>query len=83
MDNFAEDKADKLERIWPLRIINALGMLAWHKDSYGCADQKLRRLHPLSWVWFLIMILAALFMAGVPETVKAVKRSFRDDTVWW
>ena len=83
MTRFEEDKADKLKRILPLRIMNALGMIAWQEDSYSCAEQRLRRLHPLSWVWLLVMTLAALVMIGVPETVKDVKRAIREDTVWW
>jgi hypothetical protein len=46
MDYFAEDKADQLKRIWPLRIMNTLGMVVWHKDSYGRADKKNTPLAP-------------------------------------
>lgn len=83
MDYFAEDKANKLKRILPLRIMNALGMIAWHKDSYGCAIQKIRMLHPLSWLWAAVMILAAVVMHGLLEVSKELKTLWRDDCVWW
>lgn len=83
MTMFEEDKADKLQRLVMLRIINALGLIAWHEDRYGCADQRLRLLHPLSWVWMLLRILVALVLVGVPETVREVKHAIREDTVWW
>ena len=57
MNSFQKDRAAKLKRIVPLRIINALGMIAWREDRYGCAEQKIRMLHPLSWLWTIILIL--------------------------
>ncbi len=83
MDYFAEDKADKLARITPLRIMNALGMLAWQADGYGGASQKLRMLHPLSWPWVIVIVLVALVAHGVINVWKELKTVWRTDCVWW
>ena len=40
MTSFEKDKAAKLRRRG-LRSMNALGMVAWQEDRYGCAMQKL------------------------------------------
>lgn len=83
MDYFTEDKATKLKQIPPLRIMNALGMIAWHKDSYGCAIQKIRMLHPVSWLWVAVLILAAVVMHGLLEVAQELKTFWRVDCVWW
>jgi len=83
MDYFAEDKADKLNRLRGLRIMNALGMIAWHKDSYGGANQKIRMLHPLSWPWVIGVILFAVVAHGVIEVWQELKTLWRDQCVWW
>jgi hypothetical protein len=83
MDYFEEDKADKLKRLVGLRIMNAIGMVSWHKDSYGCAYQKLRVLHPISWFWIVGIILTAVILQGVPETIRDLKAAWHGDCVWW
>jgi len=82
MDYFAEDKADKLNRLLGLRIMNALGMVAWREDRYGCAEQRIRMLHPLSWPWVIALILFAVVMHGVIEVAKEIKR-LPEEMVWW
>jgi hypothetical protein len=82
MNHFEQDRAAKLKRILPLRIINALGMIAWQEDRYGCAEQKLRMLHPLSWPWMLALVLLAVVMHGVVEVAKEIKR-LPEEMVWW
>ena len=82
MTRFEEDRDAKLKRILGLRIINALGMIAWREDQWGCAQQKLRMLHPLSWVWFLVLVLLAVVMHGVVEVAKEIKR-LPEELVWW
>jgi hypothetical protein len=82
MNYFAEDKADKLNRLLGLRIMNALGMVAWREDRYGCAEQRIRMLHPLSWPWVIALILFAVVMHGVIEVAKEIKR-LPEDMVWW
>lgn len=82
MTRFEQDRAAKLKRILPLRIMNALGMVAWQEDRYSCAEQKLRMLHPLSWPWILALVLAAVVMHGVVEVWKEIKR-LPEDMVWW
>jgi hypothetical protein len=83
MDYFAEDKADKLNRLIGLRIMNTLGMIAWREDHYGGAEQRLRMLHPLSWPWLIVMVLFAVIMHGVVEVGKELKTLWRDQCVWW
>lgn len=82
MTNFEQDRAAKLKRIRALRIINALGMIAWREDRYGCAEQKLRMLHPLSWPWMITLVLFAVVMHGVIEVWEEIKR-LPEDMVWW
>ena len=82
MNHFEEDRAAKLKRIVPLRIMNALGMIAWQEDQWGCAEQKLRILHPLSWPWILVLVIAAVVMHGVVEVAKEIKR-LPEEMVWW
>ena len=82
MTSFEQDRADKLKRILGLRIINALGMVAWREDQWGCAQQKLRILHPLSWPWILVLVIAAVVMHGVVEVAKEIKR-LPEELVWW
>lgn len=83
MDYFAEDKAEKLNRLLGLRIMNALGMVAWQADGYGGASQKLRMLHPLSWPWILVVVLVAIVAHGLIEVWQELKSTWRNDCVWW
>lgn len=82
MTNFEQDRAEKLKRILPLRIMNAIGMIAWREDRYGCAQQYLRMLHPLSWPWVLLRLIAAIFLHGLIEVAKESK-NLREELVWW
>lgn len=82
MTIFEKDKAAKLKRIIPLRIMNAIGMIAWREDRYGCAEQKLRMLHPLSWPWVVLLLIAGILLHGLIEVVKEAK-NLRDELVWW
>jgi hypothetical protein len=83
MNLFEDDKAAKLKRILPLRIMNMLGMIAWREDSYHCANQKLRLLHPLVWLYLIVMLPLFVILHGVVEVSKEIKSLFRDETVWW
>ena len=82
MTMFEEDKAGKLKRLRGLRIMHAIGMVAWREDRYGYAEQKLRMLHPLSWPWMILVILLAVVMHGVIEVWEEGKR-LHDEMVWW
>ena len=82
MTNFEKDRAAKLKRMRGLRIMNSIGMVAWREDRYGCAKQKLRMLHPLSWPWIITLVLAAVVMHGVVEVAKEIKR-LPEEMVWW
>jgi hypothetical protein len=83
MNTFEQDKADKLQRIMPLRIANALGMVAWQEDEYRCAYQRMRLLHPLTWPLFCYLVMASVIMRGVPETIESVQIAMKTETVWW
>lgn len=82
MPTFELAKADKLKRMIGLRIMHALGMIAWRGDEYGCATQKLRLIHPFTWVWMMAVALYGIFVQGVPETVSDISYSLKHDTVW-
>ena len=82
MPTFELAKADKLKRMRGLRIMNYLGMIAWRKDVYGCAEQKIRMLHPLSWFWISAMLIAGVVMYGVIEICGEAK-NLRSEMVWW
>ncbi len=83
MKTFEQNKADDLDRSLPLRIANALGMIAWQEDDYHCAEQKMRLLHPLTWPLFCWLVLASVVMSGVPETIESVRIAMKTETVWW
>lgn len=80
---FEEDKRGKLARLKVLRFMNAIGMIAWREDRYGCAQQCLRMLHPLSWVWLFVYVCFAVVMHGAIEVFKELKRTWKEETVWW
>lgn len=82
MTNFELSKADTLKRMPMLRIMNAIGMIAWREDRYGGAEQRLRMLHPLSWPWVIALVLFAVVMHGVIEVWEEIKR-LPEDMVWW
>ena len=83
MNNFEKSKAAKLKRILSLRIMNAIGMIAWRENRYGGAGQRLRMLHPLSWPWLIALVLLAIVMHGVVEVWQELKTLWRDECVWW
>ena len=80
--DFQDTKRRKLNRMRGLRIMNALGMIAWREDSYGEAQAKLRLVHPFTAVWMLAMLVYGIVMQGVPETVSDIRYSLKHDTVW-
>jgi hypothetical protein len=80
---FEKSKRQKLQRLPVLRIMNALGMVAWKEEKYSGADQKLRLVHPLTWAYLLAMIFVSLITQGVPETVKETKCFMKDSAVWF
>jgi len=83
MTEFEKTKKDTLQRLFVLRIMNALGMIAWRDDRYGGAEQRLRMLHPLSWLWLIVGVLFAVVIHIAVEVAKGVKTTWRDDCVWW
>ena len=77
---FEETKARKLHRKPVLRVFNAIGMVAW-VDEYGEAAQRLRLIHPLSWVWLVVMASYGIVAQGIPETVKDLRYCLKHETV--
>jgi hypothetical protein len=80
---FASDKAAKLKRLPLLRVMNALGMVAWRESVYNDAEQETRLLHPLTWILIVVAFFVGVFMQGVPATVEDLAASLKDDTVWF
>lgn len=80
---FEETKKRKLERMLGLRIMHYMGMVSWIPDDFDEAKQYLRLFHPFTWFWIIIAFFAGSVMKGVPETVRDIKYSIINDTVWW
>lgn len=80
---FEETKRRKLQRMTGLRIMNALGMITWRADEYGEANQRLRLLHPITWLWVVVAFVYGILAQGVPETIRDVRYSLKHDTVWF
>ena len=80
---FKQEKARKLSRKLGLRVMNALGMVAWRETEYTYAQQYVRLLHPFSWVWIVLAALFAVVMQGVPETISDMKSILKSETVLW
>ena len=83
MDKFEQSKDKKLKRLIGLRVMNAIGMIAWRNDSYGEAAQYLRLVHPVTWVWMLIMILYSVLAQGIPSTIADITYTVQKESVWW
>lgn len=80
---YEKDKARQLARLPGLRFANAIGMVAWREGPYSSAEQRLRLIHPLSWLMILIWIVFAAFFEGVPQMVRDLCDSLKRDTVWF
>ncbi len=78
--NFQESKQFKLKHLKLLRIMHYLGAIGWRENKYGEAIQHLRLLHPLSWIYALLLTITSVWMQGVPETIRELKQL---KTVWW
>jgi hypothetical protein len=78
--DFQESKQGKLNRLPWLRIMHYIGMIGWREDKYGEAIQHIRLLHPLSWIYALLITIVSVLMQGVPETIRELKQL---ETVWW
>jgi len=80
---FEDCKKRKLDRKVGLKIMNFLGMVKWKPCNYNGARQYLRRLHPLTWVWFSVVVVGGILMYGYFEVKSEVGSMIKDDTVWW
>ena len=83
MTDFEIEKKRKLDRLLLLRLMDALGMISWKKCDVEYAKQKLRLLHPLSPIWFVVIITFGIFTEGVINTYKELSYSLKNDTVWF
>jgi len=78
---YEETKQRKLKRIKGLRVMNALGMVAWRDDGNGEAKQHLRLIHPLSWAWILGVCAFGILFQGIPDTVSDIRHCISNETV--
>ena len=83
VDRAAFVKAAKLKRMPLLRVMNALGMFAWKETEQDYAEQEIRLLHPLTWIFLVAAFFVGVFMQGVPATVEDLRDSIKNDTVWF
>lgn len=81
--NFEQDKNDKLRRLKFLRYMHNIGMIAWHKDRYQCAQQKIRILHPLSLPYISSILVFSVLAHGILNVSKELKTMWKEETVWW
>jgi hypothetical protein len=80
---FEEAKKRKLKNSFWLRLMNYVGMVYWHKDISEDAKQKLRLLHPFTWVWVPVVYFVIFLVCGVVEATKDLKEFWLEETVWW
>jgi hypothetical protein len=73
-------KQYKLDHLPLLRLMHYMGMIGWREDKYGEAIQHLRLLHPLSWIYALLLTILSIYVQGIPETIRELKQI---KTVWW
>lgn len=78
-----EIKQEKLKRLTLLRIMNCLGMVSWRSDGYDAAKQKLRLVHPLTWLWIVLASIYAVFYEGVPQAIDDISYLLKNETVWY
>lgn len=79
---FEEDKRAQLAQTLGLRVINAIGMVNWKTNYYNDAIPMIRLLHPVTWVWLIVIIIIATFLDGFPRTIKSAREFIREETVW-
>jgi hypothetical protein len=66
-----------------LRIMNAAGMVAWRTNTDGEPEQRLRLIHPLSWIWIAALTIYSTLAQGIPDTIKELKQVWQKETVWF
>jgi hypothetical protein len=83
MNKFHQTKKDKMDRMPLLRVFNLLGIISWVEDRWGEADQKIRLVHPLSWIWIIVVFLYGVVASGVPSAIEDIKTCLKEETVWF
>ena len=66
-----------------LRVMNTIGMCTWKETEYNYAEQNLRLLHPITWLFIVVAFFVGAFMQGVPDTIKDLKNVIKEDMVWF
>jgi hypothetical protein len=82
METFKADKSALLKKSNLLRIMNYIGMIAWNEDDYGDAKEKLRLIHPLTWLYILCVILGSILEFWA-KMFGDLKETLKNDTVWF
>ena len=83
MNNFEQDKAERLKRKAGLRLFYYLGAVTFRKDKYDMASIKLRLLHPVTWIYIPVMVLYSILIQGIPATWDDIKYFWKSDSIWW
>jgi len=81
--SFESYKARLLKNSKMLAFANFIGMYRWSETIYEYAVGSLRLVHPVSWLVIIGMFFMGVYIQGVPDTVKDLKSSIKDDTVWY
>ena len=83
-NNSLHTKEARLSGMRSLRVANYLGMIHWDFMRHsGDAYPKVRLIHPITWIMLGFLLLTSCLMQGVPETVKDLKNTLKDDAVWF
>jgi hypothetical protein len=80
---FEQAKQERMRRNPRLRFLNATGMISWEKVSNNYANPKLRRVHPFTWVFTLLLTITSVLIDGIPATWYEIPKFWKNDTKWW
>lgn len=79
MRNYEYTKAEQLKRNPMLMVLWLLGIIVWEIENGEYNRPFVRRLHPLTWVYALLLFLYGIVMQGFPETLADMKTSIREE----
>jgi hypothetical protein len=81
--SFEQNKAARLKKHPMLRVLNAIGVISWSEGKYKTAEEKLRLVHPVTWLWVGIGFFVFIFMEGVPQGIREFVRACKEETCIW